>query len=246
MNIFRDNLDKIYNSKCIISDYKTSQKNHIIPRFFCKYHKKYANLEYCPNNGLILTDTLHREYDNYIFSFDIYQFKYCDKQGNTNKDIEYVEIPIIVASNYQKGNYMINDLIHNKNIKSVIVKASSISYLWVAYQVFLSKNYLLINNIKDEYLKYIEHPLFEMLFNVFDPVNPNPDFIIKINEYLNNSAFQGSVIMKSRNYGGEVLILDRFKPFDFKEWQMIDNVNKELIEDYQSNIEVKFDKTWKP
>src|SRR3990170_6599547 len=69
---FRDSLNKIFRNKCVISniDGTECEAAHIVPRKICDIFN--LNFKYHSGNGILLNRNLHTSFDNYIWTFDIF------------------------------------------------------------------------------------------------------------------------------------------------------------------------------
>ena len=65
-NLYKKEIKKKYNNKCIISGCSTCQVCHIIPFSVCETEFEQYNI----NNGLLLSNNLHKEFDDYKFSIN--------------------------------------------------------------------------------------------------------------------------------------------------------------------------------
>jgi len=215
LKTFKLEISRFYRNKCVVSQCSTNQKNHIIPRYFCRNHREFGQLIVNPDNGLLLTDTLHREYDNFLWTFDIYRARFDYDRG-------VAQLPIVISPHHPRKSYMIR--VFSEHWAEV--KIESIPFLWVGYQVFLTHNFSRCD-LEEEYLYFLDSTAFR-------EIQYEPSLAL---EQILNFEFSPSLIIRSRNFSQEYLTIDRLKPYDQQKWLSIEEIDSELLEDYQSNFE---------
>lgn len=213
---FKVEISKFYRNKCVVSKFHTNQKNHIIPRYFCRKYLEFSRLIGNPDNGMLLTDTLHREYDKFIWTLDIYRAQFDYDRG-------LARLPIVISINHPRKSYMI------RTFKDCLVevKIESIPFLWVNYQIFLTHNFNPGCDLEKEYCFFLNSSAFQELE---EEPSMGIDKILKF-------KYSPTLIIRSRNFGQEFLTIDRLKPFDYQIWLSVEDLNSALIEEYQSNFE---------
>ncbi len=109
---FKQDIKKFYNEKCIITDADIEECSicHIKPLYECNDDEKY---DY--RNGIILSESLHRLFDKYLFSI--------------NPDT----LEIVISKNIQNKNLLINNYIN----KFVYINLESMDYLKYHYNKFI-------------------------------------------------------------------------------------------------------------
>lgn len=110
---FKQNVKKIYNSKCVITDAEMYECSvaHIKPLSQSNNDEKY---DY--NNGMILSESLHRLYDKYLFTIEPNTFE------------------IIVSENIKNKKSLINQY----NGKVLVLNSNSKKYLEYHYNEFIN------------------------------------------------------------------------------------------------------------
>jgi hypothetical protein len=219
---FRNGLANFYGDRCIISGLNTNQKNHIIPRSFSVHYQKYKYLATDCNNGTCLTPTLHTEYDNYYWDFDVYRAK-LNEDGLTCM----VPIAISTLSNIRSRRLMIMEY----RDQWVTVNVNTLPYLWVHYQVFLSVNYHRITEPNLEYQFWLESSYFQNLcqrpLQVLHQVSNN------LSEFVQHEPL---IIIKMRGFGTEFLVISRNHAFTEQHWFKNIDLDENLVNRYQSEL----------
>ena len=220
MSIFHYELKKRFNNQCILSKITTFEAIHIIPRFICQ-HLEYNDLILNSYNGLLMTNTLHAEFDRYYWSFDIYNITYIDDK--------WITLPIVINPNYRRKL-----LIHSYKNDRIKVPCESIAFLWVHYQIFLTYNFSkMTQNITELYRDILNSRQFDIIYN-------NPQMINTISD-----NFVPSHIISARKFKQEFLVIDRYRPIGEMRWLSIDEIDNNLIENYLEYSESLDDPDWK-
>lgn len=225
MSSFHSELKLRFNNRCIISNVTTIEANHIIPRYICSI-LGLDNIIFNSFNGLLITDSLHREFDHYYWTFDVNNITY----SNDNK---WISLSIITKPHYN-SNLMIH--LFQNNIVSVPIE--SLAFLWIHYQIFLIFNFTKFNNnslLTDKYRELIYSSDFNIIYN-------NPLLFYSIR----SPVFTPSYIISNRNFNQEMLVIDRSRPLSEMIWMSVNNLDKILVEDYLDHIENLNDPEWKP
>ena len=99
---FRGDVVNLY-KKCIITGYAPSECDaaHIISKIICNTHC--PELATCPTNGLLLSKSLQKSFDDLNWTFDIYK-SYEYKKGK-------IKLPTISAD--ENKPYMINNYLNS-------------------------------------------------------------------------------------------------------------------------------------
>lgn len=223
---FKNGLSNWYDNRCIISGYSTNEKNHIIPRSFAINKKKYLFLATDCNNGTCLTPTLHTEYDNYYWDFDVYN-------ARLNPDGITCTVPIIIStmSNISSRDLMIMEY----QGQWATINLNTLPYMWVHYQVFLSINYHQNYNaqmIHAEYLFWLESSYFQQICQ-----KPILTLHQAANNLLNLVQDDPLLITKTRNFGSEYLVISRNHPFNMQLWFSNIDLDENLVNNYQSKYD---------
>lgn len=239
---FKHGLADFYNDRCIVSGFNTNQKNHIIPRSFSTHYPKYKFLATDCNNGTCLTPTLHSEYDNYYWDFDVYRAK-------PNDDGLTCQVPIVITTLSKLASRRL--MIMQYSNKWVTVNVNTIPYMWIHYQVFLSVNYHLSIEkciptiINTEYNFWLESPYFQELcqnpLQTLHLVSTNHrEFITEcashhdISHISHNIHHHPLIIIKTRDFGSEYLVISRNHPFIQQIWFKNIDLDMDIVNYYQS------------
>jgi len=224
MSSFVIDLKKRFNNRCVLSNVITTEANHIIPKFVCS-HLGLDNLIISSYNGLLMTDSLHREFDRYFWALDIHNIIWSD-------DKSWISLPIVIRP--QTSNNLMINLFQEKLIK---VPVQSLSYLWVHYQIFLTYNFTKFNK-NQLWVKYRDL----IYSDNFKIINNNPLLIDSIRSII----FSPSHIISSRNFNNEMLVIDCLRPLSEMIWLSIEHLNPLLIEEYLDKLNDKTDPDWLP
>jgi hypothetical protein len=113
---FKNSVKKIYNEKCVITNVDIDECSicHIKPLSESNFDEKY---DY--NNGLILSESLHRLYDKFLFTINPETFE------------------IIISDKIKNKNLSINKY----NSKKLSLNLSSKIYLEYHYNIFNKNNF---------------------------------------------------------------------------------------------------------
>jgi hypothetical protein len=224
---FKHGLANFYGNCCIISGFHTNQKNHIIPRSFAIHFQKYQYLATDCNNGTCLTPTLHSEYDNYYWDFDVYRAK-------LNDDGITCQVPIIISTLSKVASRRL--MIMQYSNRWVNINVNTIPYMWVHYQVFLSVNYHQVSNPNLEYNFWLESQYFQELcqkpLQILHQVGTNQREFIK--QYDRDISHESLIIIKVRDFGSEYLVISRNYPFNQQVWFKNTELDIDIINYYQS------------
>jgi hypothetical protein len=236
MTSFQFDLKKRFNNRCVLSNVITIEANHIIPKFVCAL----IGLDHLivdSYNGLLMTDSLHREFDRYYWALDIHNIVWSNDEsidGSGNKSRSgWVSLPILIKPQ-TSANLMINLFQH----KSIRVPIQSLAFLWIHYQIFLTYNFTKFNHSAHLWIKYrdlINSPQFVNIQN-------NPLII----DSIRSNVFTPSHIISSRNFKNELLVIDRFRPLTEMTWLSFEQVDPLLIEEYLDQQDFKSDPDWIP
>lgn len=112
---FKQNVKRFYNERCVISDADIDECSicHIKPFCECDENEKY---DY--NNGIILSDSLHKLFDKYYFTIHPENFN------------------IIVLDNVKNKKLCINEYVNKK----IYINNLSKNYLYYHYNNFIKIN----------------------------------------------------------------------------------------------------------
>lgn len=142
---------------CLVTHYNRCECEvcHIIPRTICK---KYApQFTYSPHNGLYMSSSIHTLYDQFVWTFDIYDVKY---------DATTMEYSMAVIANAHCKNTSIQPFVG----QYIQVPIESYPFLYIHYQIFTIYNYEQTDNREHIYQELLEEDrVFNYLVN-----NPLP------------------------------------------------------------------------
>lgn len=231
-NKYRNNIGKNFKNKCIISlvDQIECECAHIIPRNICE--KFNLNFKYHIANGLLLNRNLHILFDNFVWTFDIYDYKdVCDN---------YVNLSIIIKKN--KNNYTICNYQYDDNhcLRYYKIPICSLPYLFIQYNMFFYKNYSKINLSDDKlYENLLCHNLFVQTLN-----EPNMFFSI-VQNYKNNNNNKTAKFVLNKTVDNKCnircLVLWEYYSFSECSWEFTYNVNQEIVKEYDYILETNKD-----
>ena len=116
---------KIYQNKCAVSHFNVSECDlaHIVPRTVSLKHQNN------PSNCLLLSSSLHRLFDKFLWTFDIFSVQYT-KKGWCN-------LEIIISNKILHKHTMITSYKSNQ----IELPVSSLPFLYCHYRVFFNVNY---------------------------------------------------------------------------------------------------------
>lgn len=224
---FRNQLAKRYHQKCLISRYHYQESDgiHIIPRFISE-KLNMNDLNENPDNGLFMYIAYHRTYDDYIWTFDVYQTQFSD-------DFKWCHLPIIIHPKYK------NRSISNYENQLIKINVNSLPYLWVDFQVFLWFNFNQYghkkgNSLVNYYAQLLNSDQFKQLIE-------NPLSII----HFKNMELPQAII-NHRSSTGEYLVIDYHSPWSQRRWLHNDHLSVQLVEQYHSVLEEREDKNYHP
>ena len=227
MGNYKQKVSKLYSNRCVISNLATRECNHIIPRRFSKQISKYDYLQWDHNNLACLSPSLHTEYDEFLWDFDI-------NRGEVDFENCIVRVPIIIAPHARNPRRQI--FRDYKEGDMISLNLWSLPYLWVHYQVFLTWNYCLKRDDSHFYLFWLESPQFQILSK--DPING-------LKKLTDNITEDKLLIIKSRKYNQEYLLIHRFFPHDVQEWWEASDLPDNLVKEYQSKLDDNCDPDWR-
>jgi len=230
MQSFKQTLSKRYNNKCIVTRYSTPDGNHIIPQCVCDY-LQLNHIKFNPDNGLLLTPSLHRDFDRYQWAFDVSRAIW------QNSSAEWCFVPIVTSPTAKSLMCFSYD---NQWVK---IKVSSLPYLWINYQIFLTIQFEGLSQYKsfDVFRKYAEY------FNTLE--------FRTMERYQNyhgwqktfSSNNQGSpVIIKHSKFDDKFLVVYRNCAWNQPSWLVSNQLNQLLIKSYLDRYLLKKDPLWKP
>ena len=138
---FREKLIKRYR-QCQITGFTPliCDAAHIIPRTFCKSLSSVG--EYNVNNGLLLCKGIHCSFDQFLWTFDLYDRNQNIEGGlDESHPSEWTYLPIIPLN--PSANLLINLYVRNQDgsRRRFKVHKSSLVYLEIHYRAFLAVNY---------------------------------------------------------------------------------------------------------
>ena len=223
-SIFRESVVKIY-KKCLFTGVNKIECDaaHIVPVMVCEKCNLYY--KYQKFNGLLLCKNLHITFDNFIWTFDVFDIK----PVTNDKDMILI-CPIIKTNN----NYL-KYTIHNHKDQYVKIPIKSLPYLYLHYQIFLEVNFKKLKpNISDLYQVYIKTD------KTYQKLLKKPKSIWHI---INNNKFDEISTILDKKYDTHsiqsYLVLYRYQPFRNKRWIYIeDEENNIHIENYDNYIDL--------
>jgi hypothetical protein len=161
---YRDGLGRRFGRKCLISgvDQAECEGAHIIPKWVCD--KLSCDFKYDSPNGLIISRNLHTTFDSFIWTFDVWDFKFNSVK---RKGCDWIGFRLIIKTNSfnntdntdntnnsrnrsnrsnrsnknkhsPNGKYTVKDYVGQNYFE---VPLDSIPYIWTQYNVYLEKNY---------------------------------------------------------------------------------------------------------
>ena len=139
---------KIYQNRCVVSHFNVYECDlaHIIPQAISSIH------QYNPNNCLLLSSSLHRTFDKFLWTFDVFSVEES-KKG-------WCKLDIILS----------NRIVHKRSMITgysscrVELPIGTLQFLYCHYRVFFNMNYTSYNKdhtVKQMYDYYQKDTLFK-------------------------------------------------------------------------------------
>lgn len=238
---YRLQLNTVYKNKCLISNVDISECEgaHIVPRHICQE----LNLKFIYHyaNGILLARNIHTSFDNYIWTFDIWDYQVDLSELDSQNKPKSLLLSIIVASsdkNYTILKYKTGAFGQKNYFKLPI---ESLPYLFIHYTIFMMKNYHPPIDDSTLYRETLSNPIFtEMVFN--------PSMFLNIANKLKDTPKTCHTILSkrySRTSTVEYLSLWEYHPFDKAEWvtskSLLDSRHRTCIADYEHVLSLKTD-----
>lgn len=176
------NYIKIRDKKCLITGYHHEECDvcHLVPLTICEQLQ--PNLMYDPNNGILLNTTLHRLFDKFKWTFDIYDWVQI-------KDQYYCKL--LVNPNSNPKNSMINQY-RNQYVPAPL---ECFPFMYIHYQIYV--NHLLHGQISDANYKSLLND--DLIFKYLCQ-NPLPIEKLLKHEFLNFIKKNGLIKTKANHY----------------------------------------------
>jgi len=238
--VYRESLEKTYR-KCTISgiDVSECEGAHIVPRNICaKFNLKFI---FHSANGLLLSRNLHASFDNYIWTFDIYDFQ------EIPGDMNHVLLSTIIIKN--RKNYTIRQYQKDgEKLRYFKVPINSIPYLYIHYNMFLLKNYnFYLETEVQMYQKFLESGFFySILQNPYMFFSLIKEYHAEINIMPTQKQYR-VVLNQKYSLTGEntYLVLWDFMPFSEASWVPEFMLSyKEPIQDFEYLRSIKRDASY--
>lgn len=207
---FREKVSRSCNNQCVVSHYHIDECDaaHLLPRHICE-QLGIQNYLYHSNNGIILNECLHRLFDRFAWTFDVF-----DPQPIECHE-EYIGLPIIVKDT--KENYSINHYILESGKQRYFpLPIGCLPFLYMNYQCYFAVNYHFANF---EPIDVFEHHLnnetvFKTLFNV----KKASEWVSHISKRQANRRFRMVLEMRQKAARTQYKLLWDFKPFSSSQW----------------------------
>ena len=226
--------------KCIITRYDQCECDacHIIPYSICNGSE--WPFKYDRRNGLFLTKSLHALFDQFLWTFDIYDLKY-----ENNK---YYSRVIVIDNN---RNLFIDSF---KN-QYIAFPTECLPFLYAHYQMYILYNYeqSLSNNI-DIAQKYHEIVTEDIVFKLLIEKRIPMDVLLgkKLKEYLvyhklveiDFNDFYVNAILKNKNTRSQpdkYLVWWDYLPMSEASWESKNNLQDYSVNFYHDKLEDKRD-----
>lgn len=231
---FRESVCK-RDRRCLITrfDQRECDACHIIPSRLCsKYNLPFA---YSQRNGILLTKSLHTLFDQFIWTFDIYDITFDENKKKYKSKI-------IISPGHR------NLSIHNyKNLYGYF-PIECFTFMYVHYQMFILHNFKKVRKnpqtIENSYCSILRYdPIFKYLYENEIPVQYliNKDFK---NFLLNQGVTQLSqinAIVKHKNYQEKYFVWWNHLPYSDCSWEEQSNLKspcaRKSIESYHNHLE---------
>lgn len=216
---YRNRLLQLY-KRCLLSGYDAVQCDaaHIIPQYIC-YRFSLPDLVDDIYNGMILTKDLHSTFDNYFWTFDIYDIQL------ENNYSEWCQIPIIVKQN--KKNLAINQF----NGVFIKVPVRSLAFLWINYKVFMMVNYQ-GGKLKETYQELLGSEEYLQLLE-------NPRILSTVKPNLNDG-----VIIGKKAFGYLYQVIFQGVAWRNRAWINVDQIPHKMISLYEDHDAKQDDPDW--
>ena len=116
---------KIYQNKCAVSHFNVSECDlaHIVPRTVSLKHQNN------PSNCLLLSSSLHRLFDKFLWTFDVFSVQHT-KNG-------WCKLEIILSNAIRCKHTMITNYKNNQ----IELPIATLPFLYCHYRVFFNMNY---------------------------------------------------------------------------------------------------------
>lgn len=212
MLAFRNNIKNRFNNHCIISKTIRPDANHIIPQHICDEFEQFKHLKYNTFNGMMMTKSIHYEFDLYQYTFDIF--------NSTWVDHDHLLIPLLIPNKRQRL------MISNYRDQQIKICRQSLPFLWVHYQIYHSVHYQNLTPDsrqrvhKNEYFKIMSQPEFGILLQRSDQETWNRVFIQNPGEILiinyHPSTDKYLIHYRNRAYSNQNWVSGEFIPYQYK------------------------------
>lgn len=230
-------------NSCLITGYQTCEAIHLIPRSICRKYVQFQKHENNPFNGLLITNTLHYEYDHYFWTFDI-----NDQEGTEG---DWVELSIAVKPG--ESNLMIRQFLPGKSEQKprFRIHKRSIPFLYLRYQVWLNWNFL--SPPKSPCYQFKDEPeLFYSFFRITQiGQSLSKDQSIFVND-IGSIEFRDQtnqwVIINHRKFStkNQYQLVNRDLPFHWDRWASEEDLDSDLLELYWNRFEIADDPDFQP
>ena len=210
---------KIFGGKCAVSKNSRLECDlaHVIPKAIST---KYQN---DTNNCLILSSSLHRLFDNFLWTFDVFS---VEESSNV-----LCKLGIIISHKISK----VKTLISQYNNVKVELPTSMIPFLYCHYRVFFIQNYTTYNKnwtVKQQYEYYMDDSNFSCAsIKKFSSVNKKKRYISIVGHDKTLQNF---------------LVVWQYKPYSESTWiKRSDILDKQDIDMYCNMISETLDPNFK-
>lgn len=198
------------NNQCVVSHFHIDECDaaHLMPRHICEQLGLQTYL-YHKYNGIILNECLHRLFDRYAWTFDVF-----DPQKIEGYE-EYIGLPIVVKNSSKK--YSINHFVLNGDKpKYFALPVGCLPFLYMNYQCYMAINY---HHIKLEPLDVFEHHLkHETVFKTMFKITSASKWIDHVTKRQSNSRFRMVLEKRKQEAHMQYKVLWDFKPYHQSEW----------------------------
>lgn len=192
---------------------------HIIPKHVCEGLGVQSFITDI-NNCILLHCGLHRSFDNFKWTFDVFS---CKEINTTLVSIEILE------------SCVDPDKIGMKmRVNTIIIPKNILPFLWVHYMVYLNINYTINKNIK----VLIHTYLFSQEFTDMKKY----DFI----QYITSRQVQRKHLILHAKRADKYKVLINFTSFKQSIWISSDQIDQSLIDQYETYIEHRDDPSFTP
>lgn len=222
--------------KCLIAKYDECECDacHIVPYTICNQYN--WTFKFDRRNGLFLTKSLHTLFDQFYWTFDIYDLQYNNNKYYTR---------IIVMDNYKTL------FINSFKDQYIAFPVECLPFLYTHYQMYVIYNYekSICNNV-DVTRKYYEiiqdDTIFNLLINNRIPIEillqkRLKEFLID-NKFVNINCndFFVNAILKHKHSGGKThdyLVWWDHLPMSDASWESKNNLQNYSVDFYHDRIQ---------